>query len=195
MGKFILASASPRRRELLKQIGLDFDVLVSDADEDKIDKNLPADLYTEELAMAKAAAAAAVVGGADKIIIAADTIVYFNGKILGKPSSEEEAFEILSELSGNVHEVYTGICVMRASDGFSVASCEKTKVYFKTLTEEKIKKYIASGEPMDKAGAYGIQGLGVLLTQKTDGDYSNVVGLPLSKFEDILKKEFGIDLL
>lgn len=195
MGKFILASASPRRRELLEQIGVEFGVFVTDTEEGKIDKSLPPHLYVEELAMAKAAAAASLLKESDKMIIAADTIVYYDGKILGKPEDEKDAFAMLSELSGNTHEVYTGICVMRTSDGFSVADFEKTEVCFKKLTVEKIKRYIATKEPFDKAGAYGIQEKGVLLTEKINGDYSNVVGLPLSKLADVLEKEFEINLL
>lgn len=195
MEKFILASASPRRRELLEQIGVAFDVFVSDAEEERADKSLPPYLYVEELATIKAAAAASAVKKKSGIIIAADTVVYHNGKILGKPKSEAEAFKTLSALSGNMHEVYTGICVMRMSDGFSVADFDKTEVYFKKLTEERIKSYIGTKEPLDKAGAYGIQGKGALLTERINGDYSNVVGLPLSKLAGVLEKEFGINLL
>lgn len=193
--KIILASASPRRRELLEQIGLKFSIFVTDADESKTDKNLPVDLYVEEVAMAKAAAAAsALKDEKNALIISADTVVYHNGKIMGKPKDEENAASMLSELSADVHEVYTGFCIMRVSDGFSVAGCECTKVYFNQLTPETIKGYIKSGEPMDKAGAYGIQGKGALLVNKICGDYFNVVGLPLSRLALTLKKEFDIDL-
>lgn len=193
MSKIILASASPRRRELLEQIGVDFGVFVTDADESKIDKNLPVNLYVEEVAMAKAAAACS--SAENKIIISADTVVYHDGKILGKPKDESDAFKMLSSLSGNMHEVYTGICIMRSSDGFAVADYEKTEVYFNSLTEDEINNYIRSKEPMDKAGAYGIQGLGALLVNRINGDYFNVVGLPLSKLAEMLRKEFEIDLL
>lgn len=196
MDKFILASASPRRRELLEQIGLKFRIFVTDADESKIDKNLPVNLYVEELAMAKAAAAAKVLNNEkDAIIIAADTVVYFNNKIMGKPKDEKEAFDMIESLSGNMHEVFTGICVMRISDGFSTAGCERTEVYFNELSPEKIQRYIDTGEPMDKAGAYGIQGVGALLVEKIIGDYFNVVGLPLSKLSKILENDFGKKLI
>lgn len=196
MDKYILASASPRRRELLEQIGLKFRIFVTDADESKIDKNLPVNLYVEELAMAKAAAAAKVLNNEkDAIIIAADTVVYFNNKIMGKPKDEKEAFDMIEALSGNMHEVFTGICVMRISDGFSTAGCERTEVYFNELSPEKIQRYIDTGEPMDKAGAYGIQGVGALLVEKIIGDYFNVVGLPLSKLSKILENEFGKKLI
>lgn len=194
MKKIVLASASPRRKELLEQIGLDFGIFVSDTDESKTDNALPVNLYTEELAMKKAAAVASSLDG-NRIIIAADTVVYYDGKIMGKPKNEEEAFKMLSSLSGNMHEVYTGICVMRTSDGFAVADFEKTEVYFNTLTDEKIRRYIASGEPFDKAGAYGIQGKGASLVRKINGDYSNVVGLPLSKLVKILEDEFDVSVL
>lgn len=194
MKKIVLASASPRRKELLEQIGLDFGIFVSDTDESKTDNALPVNLYTEELAMKKAAAVASSLDG-NRIIIAADTVVYYDGKIMGKPKNEEEAFKMLSSLSGNMHEVYTGICVMRTSDGFAVADFEKTEVYFNTLTDEKIRRYIASGEPSDKAGAYGIQGKGASLVRKINGDYSNVVGLPLSKLVKILEDEFDVSVL
>ena len=196
MDKYILASASPRRRELLEQIGLKFRIFVTNADESKIDKNLPVNLYVEELAMAKAAAAAKVLNNEkDAIIIAADTVVYFNNKIMGKPKDEKEAFDMIESLSGNMHEVFTGICVMRISDGFSTAGCERTEVYFNELSPEKIQRYIDTGEPMDKAGAYGIQGVGALLVEKIIGDYFNVVGLPLSKLSKILENDFGKNLI
>ena len=196
MDKYILASASPRRRELLEQIGLKFRIFVTDADESKIDKNLPVNLYVEELAMAKAAAAAKVLKNEkDAIIIAADTVVYFDNRIMGKPKDEKDAFDMLTCLSGNMHEVCTGVCVMRISDGFSAAGCERTEVYFNELSPEKIQRYIDTGEPMDKAGAYGIQGVGALLVEKINGDYFNVVGLPLSKLSKILENEFGKNLI
>lgn len=199
MKKYILASASPRRRELLAQIGLDFDILVSDADEDKLDKEaLRADLYVEELALLKAGAAAKVLRERSKgehIIISADTVVCFEGQILGKPKDQEDAFRMLGLLSGREHEVYTGICLMRLSDGFSVADFEKTTVTFHELSPEKIWRYIHSGEPMDKAGAYGIQERGAILIQKICGDYANVVGLPLAKLAMILEKDFSEEIL
>jgi len=198
MKKFILASASPRRKELLEQIGLDFDILVSDADEEQIEKNLPINIYVEELALLKGAAAAESLrklGAKNNIIISADTVVVYKDKILGKPKDKNDAFKMLEMLSGNEHEVYTGISIMRLSDGFTVADFVKTTVKFNDLTSEKINNYINTGEPMDKAGAYGIQGLGVMLVDKIDGDYSNVVGLPLSKVVKMLENDFGEKIL
>lgn len=194
MEKYILASASPRRKELLEQIGIKFDIVVSNADESKVGKDMPVMLYVEELAMLKAAATADYLRKnkrGDFIIISADTVVTIDGKILGKPKNEEGAFSMLCALSGKKHEVFTGICVMRSKDGFSVADYEKTTVYFNELTDEKIRSYIKTGEPMDKAGAYGIQGRGAVLVNRIDGDYFNVVGLPLSKLSKILESEFN----
>lgn len=196
MAEFILASGSPRRKELLSAIGIDFDVVVSDADEDSISKDAPVEIYVQELALLKAAATAKNVLKKKKaLIIAADTIVTLDGKILGKPQDEDDAFNMLSELSGRTHAVYTGYCIMRISDGFTVCNRVKTEVTFKLLDDEKIRSYIRTGEPMDKAGAYGIQGLGALLIEKIDGDYFNVVGLPISSLADTLSGEFDIELL
>lgn len=195
MADFILASASPRRRELLGRLGMEFEVVVSEADEDAIPKNIPVKLYVQELAMLKAAATAKQVLRRKKAyVIAADTVVTLDGAILGKPSDAEDAFNMLKTLSGNSHEVFTGICVMRMSDAKTVCRAVKTEVRFKELTDEKIKAYIATGEPMDKAGAYGIQGKGALLIDGINGDYFNVVGLPLAELAETLEKEFDIEI-
>lgn len=191
MCKFVLASKSPRRKEILKGIGVDFRVSASDAEEN-IDKKLEPFMYVQELAMIKAAAAKKEKA---EYIIAADTIVYFNGKIMGKPHTEEEAFRMLEALSGNTHSVYTGICVCDPKSGVSATDYEKTDVTFNKLTHDEIKKYIESGEPFDKAGGYGIQGKGALLVEKISGDYFNVVGLPAAKLNKLLKKEFNTELI
>ena len=184
---FILASGSPRRKELLELMGLEFKVIVSQADEDSVSKDLKPELYVQELALLKASATAKeVLRNKNAVIISADTIVTLDGQILGKPKDEDDAFNMLSKLSGREHEVYTGYCVMRISDGKAVCGKVRTKV---------IRGYINSGEPMDKAGAYGIQGLGSLLIEKIDGDYFNVVGLPISALADTLEDEFDIKLL
>ena len=170
---FILASGSPRRKELLELMGLEFKVIVSQADEDSVSKDLKPELYVQELALLKASATAKeVLRNKNAVIISADTIV-----------------------TGREHEVYTGYCVMRISDGKAVCGKVRTKVKFKDLSDDKIRGYINSGEPMDKAGAYGIQGLGSLLIEKIDGDYFNVVGLPISALADTLEDEFDIKLL
>lgn len=191
--KFILASASPRRKELLGIFGVDFEVVESDFDEStvKYSGENPG-LYVRELALLKANS---VAGKIDKhretLIIAADTVVCAQNKILGKPKDRSEAFEMLKMLSGTVHEVRTGVCVYRLPDAMSVAADEVTRVKFKELTDEKINAYINTGEPMDKAGAYGIQGIGSVLIDEIYGDYFNVVGLPLSLLADILENDYG----
>jgi septum formation protein len=196
LAEFILASGSPRRKELLAAVGMDFDVVVSDADEDLLSKDTPVEIYVQELALLKAAATAKKVLKRKKaLIIAADTIVTLDGKILGKPQDEDDAFNMLKSLSGRCHDVFTGYCVMRVSDGFTVCNRVKTEVTFKTLDDETIRRYIKTKEPMDKAGAYGIQGMGALLAEKINGDYFNVVGLPVSALADTLKDEFNIELL
>ena len=194
MEKIVLASASPRRRELLEQIGIKFDIVVSNEPEDEIDKSLSPENYTSELALMKACNVAKKLTGTkrkDSLIIAADTVVYSDGKILGKPKDSDDAFSILKSLSGKAHEVYTGICVMRITDGYATSKSIKTTVKFKELTDKTIKAYIKTGEPADKAGAYGIQGRGAVLVEEICGDYFNVVGLPLSALYDVLISEFG----
>lgn len=196
MTEFILASGSPRRKELLSAVGMDFSVLVSDADEESVSKDAPVEIYVQELALIKAAASAKMVlKNKNAVIIAADTVVALDGGVLGKPKDEDDAFNMLKSLSGRTHDVYTGYCVMRVKDGFTVCNRVRTEVLFKELDEELIKRYIKTGEPMDKAGAYGIQGMGALLVEKIDGDYANVVGLPVSALSDTLKTEFDIDLI
>ena len=190
---FILASGSPRRKELLELMGLEFKVIVSQADEDSVSKDLKPELYVQELALLKASATAKeVLRNKNAVIISADTIVTLDGQILGKPKDEDDAFNMLSKLSGREHEVY---CVMRISNGKAVCGKVRTKVKFKDLSDDKIRGYINSGEPMDKAGAYGIQGLGSLLIEKIDGDYFNVVGLPISALADTLEDEMDIKIL
>ena len=196
MKDFILASASPRRRELMELMGIDFEVLVSDADESAVPKDLPIKLYVQELALLKATAIAKYVLHNKKAhIIAADTVVTLDGKILGKPKDKADAINMLTELSGKTHEVYTGICVMRMSDAKSVCKAVCTRVSFKKLTAEKIEAYVKTKEPMDKAGAYGIQGKGSMLIDGIEGDYFNVVGLPVAALSALLEEEFDITVL
>ncbi len=176
MAQFILASASPRRKELLEKAGYTFAVLVSDADE-----TLPDGISPEEAVRLNAARKAQAVSALHPgdVVLGCDTVVAIGGKILGKPRSAAEAKEMLRQLSGRTHTVYSGVCI---TDGtketvFAVA----TDVTFYALSEATIDAYAATGEPMDKAGAYGIQGLGCVLVREISGDYSNVVGLPLSE--------------
>lgn len=192
--KIILASASPRRRELLENIGVKFDIVVSMADESKIKRDIAPDVLVRELAVLKAVQTAKEIKG-EHFVISADTVVYHDGKILEKPKNEEDAKHMLRSLSGDRHSVYTGVCVLKMPECRAECSTEKTDVYFRELSEETIEKYVKTGEPMDKAGAYGIQEKGALLVKKIDGDYFNVVGLPLGLLSDIFKNEFDVDLL
>lgn len=187
----ILASGSPRRKELLTQIGVkDYRVVVSDVDEN-VDRDMLPDQMVEELSRRKALAVRDTVGD-DALIIAADTVVSLEGEVLGKPSDETDAFRMLSALSGNRHQVYTGFTVLRG--GEAVTSHEMTNVTFRELEAQEIMDYIATDEPMDKAGAYGIQGLGAVLISGIEGDYFNVMGLPVYRLGRVLAG-FGVDTL
>ena len=195
MKKIILASASPRRREILENFGFDFEVMVSDADESKISKNsMPVEIYVQELALIKAMAVSKKLKNKSALIISADTVVYCDGEILGKPTDEDDAFSLLSKLSGREHSVFSGICVMDSKTLKSICSKEETKVFFKKLSEENIRDYIKTGEPMDKAGAYAVQGFGAFFTEKVDGDYFNVIGLPVKKLAEIMEEEFNFNV-
>lgn len=181
--KIILASASPRRKELMALAGIPFEARPVDADE-TILCCTPPEGAVMMLATRKAQLAAEHFP--DDLIIGADTIVAVGKHIYGKPDTSEEAFEMLSALSGKTHQVFTGVCIYTKS-GHRNAFCTRTDVTFFPLSEEEIRAYIATGEPMDKAGAYGIQGKGALLVEKIDGDYYNVVGLPISRLVRELK--------
>ena len=186
----ILASQSPRRKELMGQIGLKFKVISPNVDE-KVEGNPSPAQLVEELSLRKARAVEQLAGG-EGLIIAADTVVALEGAVLGKPKTERDAFSMLSALSGNRHYVYTGVTVLR--QGRAVTQHEVTTVTFRELEPAEINSYIATGEPMDKAGAYGIQGLGALLVSGIQGDYFNVMGLPVYRLGRILAG-FGLDLL
>ena len=192
MPRSSLACQSPRRRQLLGQIGLtDFDILVPDADE-SYDPSLTPQEIVLSISRKKAEAARTLAGDSDAVILAADTMVFLDGLRLGKPHSEAEAFEMLSALSGREHLVCTGVTVCRG-DRLETRP-ETTAVRFADLTEEDIRRYIATGEPMDKAGAYGIQGLAALFVTGIAGDYFNVMGLPLHLVGEMLRS-FGVELL
>jgi septum formation protein len=186
----ILASNSPRRREMLKQIGLDFAVVPADVDEVVLPGEEP-EAYAVRVAQDKAQVAARKAGGG--VVIAADTIVVLGDRILGKPVDASDAERMLNLLSGREHRVITGLVLLDATSGRSLARTSVTRVWFRSLSIEEIRSYAASGEPLDKAGAYGIQEKGALLVQKIDGCYFNVVGLPLSLLGEMLS-EFGISL-
>lgn len=186
MKDIILASASPRRRELLTQAGFIFTVKVSDAEEIITEKE--PDKIVRELAFLKAKAVAA--SEEDALVIGADTIVAAEGKVLGKPHSREEAFSMLSMLQGKTHQVYTGVALFtkKAEKETQKVFAEKTEVTFYPMTEKEIWDYIDTGEPMDKAGAYGIQGRVAVYVEKICGDYNNVVGLPVARLYQELKR-------
>lgn len=187
----ILASQSPRRRQLLEQMGLT-DFLVRPAKGEEIaDPNLDPGALVEALSRQKAREVAAGADPAD-LIIAADTVVAADGRVLGKPHSTQQAREMLTALSGREHTVYTGVTVCRGEQ--VLTQHEATAVRFRPLTQEEISAYIATGEPMDKAGSYGIQGLGALLVEGITGDYFNVVGLPVCRLGRMLT-QFGVDPL
>ena len=190
MAQLILASQSPRRQELLRRIGVDdFTVLATDSDESYDPRWSPEELVSR--LSARKAAAAARAAGPDALVIAADTMVFLDDRRLGKPADEADAFGMLSALSGREHTVRTGVTVWRGE--VVRTEVEATAVRFRGLTAEEIRRYIATGEPMDKAGAYGIQGLGALLVGGMRGDYFNVMGLPVLRLARMLRA-FGLDL-
>ncbi len=191
--KIILASASPRRRELLGQIGLEFEVRVSNVEE-KVTAVEPG-LVVEELSEQKAEAVLAELAcEEDVLVIGADTVVAAKGRILGKPSDEKDAIRMLEELSGESHEVYTGVTLLYRSFRGEEPCVqrhvfhERTKVKFYPMSPQEIEFYAASGECMDKAGAYGIQGLCARYIQGIEGDYNNVVGLPVGRLYQEIKR-------
>jgi septum formation protein len=185
----VLASASPRREELLRQIGLEFEVVPSNADE-PVPAGLAPGTLAEQLALEKARTVAA--RRSEGLVIGADTVVALDERVLDKPGNPDEARETLRALSGREHQVTTGVAVVDASTGEARSDRVTTRVRFACLTEELIDRYVASGEPMDKAGAYGIQGGGALLIEGISGCYTNVVGLPLRRLAELLR-EFGYD--
>lgn len=186
--RLILASGSPRRRDLLEQAGYSFEVIVSKAEECAPARTAP-ETIAEHNALLKAHAVAEEIKE-PAIVIGADTVVSIEGTIFGKPHDKREAKAMLEQLSGKTHQVITGVCLM--SEGVAESFHVTTDVMFKVLTAEEIETYIASGEPMDKAGAYGIQGKGGELVDHIHGDYDNVVGLPVSALASRLKADYGI---
>lgn len=186
----ILASQSPRRRQLLEMLGMDFTVMPAKGEE-TIPEGAGPDETVRVLSRQKAAMVAAEADPED-VIIAADTIVWHNDQVLGKPRTEQEAARMLSALSGNTHRVYTGVTVRKGETVLSGVEC--TYVTFRKLTGREIDAYIATGAPMDKAGAYGIQGAACLFVEGIRGDYYNVVGLPVCRLGKMLK-ELGVEIL
>ena len=188
--KIILASASPRRRELLEGLGLKLTIRPA-LGEEHPEPGIPGGETAKRLSRAKCLEIAA---DADEnaVVIAADTVVCLDDEILGKPADEEDAARMLKALSGRDHRVFTGVTVARG--GRVLSDYEETAVHFRPLSEREIEAYIATGEPMDKAGAYGIQGRASLFVRGIEGDYFNVMGLPLCKLGEMLK-EIGVELI
>ena len=205
MSQIILASQSPRRKELLEQIGLEFEICPAKGEE-VITKTIPEEVVME-LSKQKAEEVAAMVCSytsehkdittpSDIMVIGADTVVAYDGKILGKPKDEADAKRMLQMLSGNTHSVFTGVTLVlidKSGRTGELVFYEKTDVTMHVMTETEIDRYIASGEPMDKAGSYGIQGKCAIYVKKIEGDYNNVVGLPITRIYQELKK-VGIDI-
>ena len=188
--KIILASASSRRKDILNNLGLEFEVYPADVDED-IDHTLSPEIICETLSKRKAEYVSDKCSAND-IVIGSDTIVHLNGKILEKPKSREEAFNMLKSLSGNVHQVYSGISV--CYKGVTVTGHDLSEVVFRELTDDEIDFYIEYFPPYDKAGSYGIQDYASLFVEKTNGDYLSIIGFPLFKTEQLLYKNFGIKI-
>lgn len=205
MSQIVLASASPRRKELLEQIGIEFEICPAKGEE-IITKKIPSEVV-EELSRQKALEVASslaayqqehsdIMTPEDLLVIGADTVVAVEDQILGKPKDEEDAYRMLRMLSGREHAVYTGVTLVfvdKTGKAGELVFHEKTKVVMREMSDLEINRYIATGEPMDKAGSYGIQGKCAIFIEKIDGDYNNVVGLPVARIYKELQK-LGIDL-
>jgi septum formation protein len=192
MERPILASSSPRRQQLLRQIGLEFDVVPSQVQEDFIDGESPRD-HARRLAEVKARKVGAI--HPDRWVIGADTVVSIDGMILGKPRTEREAHQMLARLGGRDHLVITGVSVFHGAKASGETISVETSVTMKTLNPEEINWYIRTGEPFDKAGGYAIQGKGAFMVQRIDGSYTNVVGLPLCELLEVLNRVGAVDIL
>lgn len=185
--KTVLASASERRIELLSRLIEDFDIIVSDFDENEVSFKGSIDRYVKEIALGKALSVEKKLSE-DAIIVAADTIVTLDNIVLGKPKNEEDAFNMIKSLQGRKHFVYSGVIVMNTATNIIKQESLATEVTFSEISDEEILEYIKTGEPLDKAGAYGIQGIGGVFVKEIRGCYYNVVGLPLNKLKFMLKE-------
>jgi septum formation protein len=183
--RLVLASQSPRRAELLSRLGLDFEVVPATIDETYIDHEMPAD-HAERLAREKAVAVARL--RPEALVIGSDTIVILDRDVLGKPRDEEEAVRMLMRLQGREHEVFTGVAIVHGEQ--SEVALERVRVRFRGLSRHECEAYVSTGEPMDKAGAYGIQGYGSALVEGITGDYFAVMGLPVVRTLDLIRR-FG----
>lgn len=189
----VLASKSKRRQKILQNLGINFKSFSVDTDEKNV-PSLPPDELVTGLAVRKLNAVSEQKNYDDQtLVICADTIVYYDGLIMGKPESAADAFNTLTMLSGNWHEVYTGVA-LRIGDKLSV-DYEVTRVKFRELSIDEIEKYVDSGEPMDKAGAYGIQDTAGIFVEAIEGDFFNVVGLPVCKMGQMIKNDFGLNII
>ena len=194
MEKIVLASASPRRQELLSSVGIRFTVKPSNVDEEPIVDESPQE-HVSRLASAKAREVAGRVNQTDEVwVLGADTIVIIDGELLGKPEGRVEALHMLKKLSGRTHKVITGYSIYNPSKDEEIKRAVETTVKFKDLTDDEITGYVASGEPMDKAGAYAIQGLGAFMVEEIKGSYSNVVGLPICQVVNDLEEAGAVRL-
>ena len=187
----VLASGSPRRKELLEMLGVKNMQIIPAKGEEKAPEGLEPGELVKCLASAKGREVAELCGAED-VIIAADTIVWHEGRVYGKPHSRQQAVEMLRSLSGRTHQVYTGVSVIHA--GRELLEYEMSRVSFRPLSEEEIQRYVDTGEPMDKAGAYGAQGKAALFVRGIEGDFFNVMGLPLCRLGEMLKEQ-GVGLL
>nr|WP_300002052.1 Maf family protein [Tissierella sp.] len=192
MKPIILASSSPRRKEIFDRYNFDYKIIKQDIEEIVTEEDTPEQLVMS-LSFRKAHSIAK--SNPKAIVIAADTVVVYRGKILSKPKDKEDAFRMLESLSGETHEVITGISIINEETNTKIVDWEKTKVKFRELNKATIETYISSGEPFDKAGSYGIQAIGALLVEKIDGCYLNVVGMPLVKLDKLLNKYFDISII
>lgn len=190
MMQIVLASASPRRRELMEMLGFRDLVILPAAGEEHVDLTQPPHEIVRQLAMNKAVEVSLKCEG-HPLIVAADTIVWYNNKVYGKPENEEDAFRMLRSLSGHTHSVFTGVAVLH--NGQMDLRSDESRVTFREMSDEEIRGYIATGEPMDKAGAYGAQGKGAVFVEHLDGDFFNVMGLPLCTLAQMLKQQ-GVEV-
>ncbi|MDD2446723.1 MAG: Maf family protein [Tissierellia bacterium] len=192
MERIVLASGSPRRREIMEKYNIDLIV-----EKSNVDENINRGETPEQVSMTLSLIKALDVSNRfpKDIVIGADTIVVVDGKILGKPKGKEDAYDMLNILSGRIHEVITGVALIKADMNIKIIDYEKTRVKFRKLTDDMIYRYIGTNEPFDKAGAYAIQGVGQILVENIDGCFFNVVGLPLTKIDKLLSKYFNCYIL
>lgn len=185
MNSLILASSSPRRKELINLLGLPFKIVVKEVEE-KLEQKLSAEENVKALALLKAMTVAKEED--DNLVIGCDTVVSLDGVVIGKPKDPLDAKRILKQLSGKKHKVCTGVAIIGIQDNIHIVFCETTYVHMKALSEAEIDFYISTGEPLDKAGAYGIQGAGALYIEGIEGDYYNVMGLPVHRLYETLRQ-------